>query len=576
MEIDSEKTKYLIDQEQINKWQNALNLIAKFICVPAALIMKVESPYIEVFTSSETNGNPYNVGDRELLPGLYCETVLKSKGKLFIPNALKDPDWDKNPDIKLGMIAYLGYPLFWPDGNLFGTICVLDNKENHFNRDSEDLLIQFKSLVENDLDILYKQTGIEQLCKEKELAEEELIFSNRLLKNQINVLEKLVTGKPLKEIFDALTLGAEQNVKNAMASILLLDNSGTKLFDGSTPSFSQTVRDAFNGMVIGPLEGSCGAAAYSKRITIVEDISIDPRWEKFKDFARSQGLKACFSAPILDSKGDVLGTFALTFKEAKYPSDFELEIIQSSSYIAGLAIEQKRSAENLRAYANELESFASIASHDLQEPLRKIVTFGDRLATRIPESDDQGKDYLNRMQNSALRMRNLVEDLLQYTRVENKQRAFESLDLNKVIETVLEDLETRISETEGAVNIVDLPVIDGDPIQIHQLFLNLIGNALKFHRKGIPPVVNLNKTKACDGFWEISVEDNGIGIKEEHVDKIFKPFERLHGRTTYEGTGIGLTICNKIVSRHGGKITVKRQSTNGVTFHITLPEKQDF
>ncbi|MCH8311552.1 MAG: PAS domain S-box protein [Nitrospinae bacterium] len=222
----------------------------------------------------------------------------------------------------------------------------------------------------------------------------------------------------------------------------------------------------------------------------------------------------------------------------------------------------------------ELEEFASIASHDLQEPLRKIISFGDLLKTRIPATDEKAHNYLNRMQNSALRMRNLVEDLLQYTRVNSKPRAFESLDLNKVVKNVLNDLEARIGETQGVVNIKDLPVVEGDPIQMYQLFLNLIANALKFHREGIPPVVNLDSAKIENGFWEISVEDNGIGIEEEYVDKIFKPFERLHGKTTYEGTGIGLTICNKIVSRHGGKITVKRQSTNGVTFYITLPEKQ--
>lgn len=236
--------------------------------------------------------------------------------------------------------------------------------------------------------------------------------------------------------------------------------------------------------------------------------------------------------------------------------------------------ELKNYMRKLEVSNQELQSFASIASHDLQEPLRKIVTFGDRLATKIPETDAQGRDYLNRMQNSALRMRNLVEDLLQYTRIDFKARPFESLDLNKVVETVLDDLETRISETQGTVNFMDLPVIDGDSVQIHQLFLNLIGNALKFHREGIPPVVNLDSTNMENGFWKISVEDNGIGIDEEHVDKIFQPFERLHGRTTYEGTGIGLTICNKIVARHGGEISVKRQSTGGVTFHLTLPEKQ--
>jgi PAS domain S-box-containing protein len=243
---------------------------------------------------------------------------------------------------------------------------------------------------------------------------------------------------------------------------------------------------------------------------------------------------------------------------------------------------QKEAENTAKKYATELEqineelhNFASIASHDLQEPLRKIITFGDRLATRIPETDEQGNDYLNRMQNSALRMRSLVEDLLQYTRVETKVRPFEVTDLNKVVQTVLNDLEVRLKGSEGVVKINSLPTIEADPVQLHQLFLNMIGNALKFHREGTPAVVNLDSVRKENGYWEISIEDNGIGIDEEHVDKIFKPFERLHGRTTYEGTGIGLTICNKIVSRHGGEIKVKRQSTNGVTFLITLPEKQN-
>jgi light-regulated signal transduction histidine kinase (bacteriophytochrome) len=241
------------------------------------------------------------------------------------------------------------------------------------------------------------------------------------------------------------------------------------------------------------------------------------------------------------------------------------------------ASEQKLKVANetLELTNNELENFASIASHDLQEPLRKIITLGDRLVSRIPGTDEKGRDYLDRMQNSALRMRSLVEDLLQYTRIETKIRPFEATDLNKVAQTVLEDLEARLKESEGVLNINKLPIIEADSVQMYQLFLNLIGNALKFNRKGIPPVINLDSVKMENGFWEISVEDNGIGIEEEHVDKIFKPFERLHGQSTYEGTGIGLTICNKIVSRHGGKITVKRQSSNGVTFHITLPEKQN-
>jgi PAS domain S-box-containing protein len=410
---------------------------------------------------------------------------------------------------------------------------------------------------------------------EKKLVEEELATSKRSLEQSNSALEKLARGESLTNIFDALTLGAEKNVKGAFASILLLDNSGTRLVDGSTPSFPEEVRDAFNGLVVGPLEASCGTAAYSKQLVIVEDISTDPRWAKYKDFAISKGLKSCHSAPILSSNGSVLGTFALTFKQAKCPTDIELEIIRSSTQIAGLAIEQKQYEENLELYAKELEDFASIASHDLQEPLRKIISFGDRLKSRIPASDERAQNYLDRMQAAASRMKNLVIDLLQFSKFESKEKSIESTDLQKVVGGVLEDLEDRISFTRGQVNIKILPVLEADPIQMHQLFLNLIGNALKFHRGGVPPVINLDTSHDGHGKCVITVEDNGIGIDKRHVDRIFKPFERLHGRSTYEGTGIGLTICKKIVIRHGGNITFENKPTNGVTFQITLPEKQN-
>jgi len=265
-----------------------------------------------------------------------------------------------------------------------------------------------------------------------------------------------------------------------------------------------------------------------------------------------------------------------------YPVEIRLQLMANETPQVFIAViqditQRKRAEEKIKIYYSELEkaneelqSFSSVASHDLQEPLRKIITFGDRLATRIPETDEKGRDYLDRMQKSAIRMRSLVEDLLQYTRVEAQTRPFESLDLSKVVETVLDDLETRIKESKGVVNINNLPNSESEPVQIHQLFLNIIGNALKFHREGIPPVVNLNSVKKENGFWEISVEDNGIGIEEEYLDRIFKPFERLHGRSAYEGTGIGLTICNKIVSRHGGSIKVKSAPNKGSIFIISF------
>ncbi len=401
------------------------------------------------------------------------------------------------------------------------------------------------------------------------------ISHEEILKIQNQALKKLATGKPLAEIFDILTLGTEQNVEDAYASILLLDNSEARLIDGSTPSFTQSMRNAFNGMVIGPLEGSCGSAAYNKQLTIVEDIDIDPKWEKFRDFAQSQGLKSCFSAPILGAGEKVLGTFALTFTKANSPSDNVLEIIKSSAYIAGLAIERVRYEENLQLYAKELEEFSYIASHDLQEPLRKIVTFSERLESTLTNSDNQSKDYLQRIKLAASRMKNLINDLLKFSKVGLDGRSFEHTDLNKVVRNALEDLESRINKTNGKVIIKNLPAIEADPVQMSQVFLNLIGNSLKYHREGVPPVITIDHISENNGRHTISVEDNGIGIKEGYFDQIFKPFKRLHGRTSYEGTGIGLTICNKIVSRHGGTITVKQNTTDGVTFHISLPDRQN-
>jgi two-component system sensor kinase FixL len=351
----------------------------------------------------------------------------------------------------------------------------------------------------------------------------------------------------------------------------ILDNSFNEiyLFNAENFKFIQANKGAYNNL------------NYShKEMLQLTPLDLKPEFTKeaFEEMVRP-----------LRSKEKSLVVFDTLHKRKDgtiYPVEIRLQLMANETPQVFIAVVQditqrKQAEEKIKTYYSELEkaneelqSFSSIASHDLQEPLRKIIAFGDRLESSIPASDERGKDYLERMQKSAIRMRTLVEDLLQYTRVETKARLFESVDLNKVVETVLDDLETRISETKGAVNITELPVIDADPVQMHQLFLNLIGNALKFHRKGDTPVVNLSRVKKGNGFWEISVEDNGIGIDEEHIDKIFKPFERLHGRTTYEGTGIGLTICNKIVSRHGGTIAVKRQSTNGVTFHITLPEKQ--
>ena len=235
---------------------------------------------------------------------------------------------------------------------------------------------------------------------------------------------------------------------------------------------------------------------------------------------------------------------------------------------------QVRTAE-LERSAEELTNFAYIASHDLQEPLRKIIAFGDRLAAKFDSVlNDTGRDYIERMQKSAIRMKGLIDDLLHFSRVTIRSTPFQEIDLNAVIAEVLSDLEVQIERTKGRVEVDTLPRIEGGKFQMRQLFQNLISNGLKYHTEEAAPVIKIKYAGSDNGFEEIYIEDNGKGFDEKHLERIFRPFERLHGHSEYGGTGMGLAICHKIVEHHKGQITAKSQPNQGATFIVKLPSKQ--
>ncbi len=241
----------------------------------------------------------------------------------------------------------------------------------------------------------------------------------------------------------------------------------------------------------------------------------------------------------------------------------------------------KQAEVSLQVYAarleqsnRDLQEFAYIASHDLQEPLRKVLAFGDRLANKYSDViDETGRDYLKRMREASQRMQTLINDLLTFSRVTTRAQPFSRVDLDELVRDVVSDLELQIDRTQGKIELSRLPAIEADSTQMHQLLQNLINNALKFHAESKPPHVWVSaETKA--GTCRIFVRDNGIGFDELYLDRIFKPFQRLHSRQEYEGSGMGLAICRRIVERHAGDITAHSGLGQGATFIVTLPIQQ--
>lgn len=307
------------------------------------------------------------------------------------------------------------------------------------------------------------------------------------------------------------------------------------------------------------------------------------------EFMQQFGVKAKLVMPVL-LKEEVWGLLiAHQCSNLRKWTTSEIELLQQLADQIGIALAQAqlleqetRQRQELTRSNEELQQFASIASHDLQEPLRKIQAFGNRLKEKYSEElTDQGRDYLERMQNAAQRMQALIEDLLILSRITTKAQPFVAVNLAQVTQEVLSDLEVLLQQTEGRVEVGELPTINADPLQMRQLLQNLIGNALKFHRDEELPIVKIDaqffgdqqpiEEASSANICQITVEDNGIGFDEKYLDRIFNVFQRLHGRSQYQGTGMGLAICRKIVERHGGSITAESKQGRGTKFIVTLP-----
>lgn len=236
--------------------------------------------------------------------------------------------------------------------------------------------------------------------------------------------------------------------------------------------------------------------------------------------------------------------------------------------------ERQRVSAELQRSNQELERFAAIASHDLQEPVRKILAFGSRLQSEAAGLSPDAQDHLKRMLAASARLQRLINDLLQYARVTSRGVAFTRVDLAQIATDTIDDLGLQLERSGGHVEVGALPTVEADPTQMRQLFQNLVGNALKFRHRDLAPVVAIASEETTSGTVRFTIRDNGIGFEQQYAEQIFDVFRRLHGRDDYEGTGIGLPLCRRIVQRHGGSITAQSEPGSGALFTVELPLRQ--
>lgn len=262
-------------------------------------------------------------------------------------------------------------------------------------------------------------------------------------------------------------------------------------------------------------------------------------------------------SPVFDDNGDLL-----------YFVGIDFDITETKKHQQQL----EEYAAELERSNNELDDFASITSHDLKEPLRKVKVYSNIMMSKYQDlTNDEMKDYLTKIDESINKIRELIDELLKYSRISSQAQPFIETDLKKVIADVKKDLEVQIDESKGKIIFDDLPTIVAEKTQMHHLFQNIISNALKFQRPGVSPVVQIRYRKIKNNKVEIEIEDNGIGFNEKYVDRIFKPFYRLVAKSEYDGTGMGLAICKKIVDKHGGSINANSIQGKSSKFIITLP-----
>jgi len=386
----------------------------------------------------------------------------------------------------------------------------------------------------------------------------ELVFKNEELERSQELYQRMVA-----EVKDYAIILLDEN------GIIKNWNAGAEAIKGYRPA--EIIGKSFETFYT-PEDRKAGLPKALLAQASIEGKAIHEGWRVRKDGSRFWGYIVITA--LHNNAGEIIGFSKVTrdLTEKKHADD----------QLKANALELDRNNRSLHRLNQEISSFAYVASHDLQEPLRKIRTFVSRISDA--ETVEQARSLGDKVEGSAARMQKLIQDLLSYSEVSNDKTTFESIDLNEVMKAVITDLEIRITEKDATIKAEQLPVIDGVAFQIHQLFQNILSNALKFSRLDVPPVISI-KCSNVHGkdlplglaelrpYYMISIADNGIGFDQKDSKKIFNVFQRLRPRGEFGGTGIGLAIVKRVLENHGGFVNVISKISEGSTFQLFFPVK---
>ena len=549
---------------QIEKWQETVNLLAKLYSSKCGVIVQYLDGNFKAVAVSDNPDNflSKNESWSEEVRS-FCREIMETDKEVYVADAVGDPKWNCIDPVKDGPIrSYLGYPIYWPNGKLFGTICVIDTKTTDYDEAFVSLLGQFRDLISKDLNLI---ENFEQIFS--------LAFN-------------VASDGDLKDILTLLARSVEAVApdRGTKCSILLLEG-GKYLRHGTGPSLPKFYTDAIDGVEIGPDVGSCGEAAYHKKTVITEDLWAHPNWAPFLDLVKRANLRACWSEPIISKSGEVLGTFAMYFDEPKLPTDGDIDMIRGCVFNARIAIEHNRmitaleeARETAEAANRAKTEFLGNMSHELRTPLNAIIGFASVMEQETfgPVENEKYAQYTRDILQSGHFLLDMINDMLEISRIESNDIAPEpeAINLAPLVEDCFRVLNMRATEKSvtlsSEITYAEL-LVRADRRHLKQIVINLLTNAVKYTNEGDTVQVS---ARAHPDMVELIVEDHGPGIPKEDLKSVFIPFRQARNRhtTSTDGFGLGLPLSKTLAEKNGGTLHLESVQNQGTKVHIILPK----